>query len=209
MVGQFDENVSPSQDDVSEKVIARAKLIDTQLMPIAGDLVAMSSRLEPPKSDGLKSVLRHYKRWRDTAERGMTGAGVSGKTGHQIQIDRHKVAAAFLLAIIDAHPITAKHGMPRMTKLEMTANFTLAFRTAIRILRVFGAYKAKVKDDAKMRKVWDGSKRFIYPPTGDGRDYREHATLALFHAHQNGNALNLQVISNWLFTLEQFHILSS
>lgn len=206
MTGPFDEDVTLSQDDEPEKVIARAKLICTQLMPVAGALVATSQTLEPPKSDSLKCVLWKYKHWRDTAERGMTGAGVGGKTGHQVQIDRHKVAAAFLLAIIDAHPITAKPGMPRTTKLDVVANFTLAFRTAINVLRVFGSHKAKIDADPVMQSVWGVKMGFIYPPTRDGRDYREHATLALYHAHQNNRALNLPVISNWLFTLEQYHV---
>lgn len=206
MVGPFDEDITLSQDDEPGKIVARAKLICTQLMPVAGALVATSRVLEPPKSDSLKRVLYNYKQWRNTAERGMTGAGVGGKLSHQVQIDRHKVAAAFLLAIIDAHPITAKPGMPRTTKLDVVANFTLAFRTAINILRVFGSYKAKVDSDAAMQKIWASKTRFQYPPTRDGRNYHEHATLALYHAHQNNHTLNLPVISNWLFTLEQYHI---
>lgn len=195
------EDLSRIEDNEPARERGRAELVRDIIIPVAHQFHQAFEIFHMPDEACLKKLMWRYKAWRDTAERGMTGPGVSGKTGHLLRIDRHKIAAAFLLAILDARPLKLKRGHSITRKGEALVNHSLAFRVAVRILRTYAIHEARVQNDSTALRRWE---KFCFPRTRDNLDYREHAALAVFHAEQN-NALNLPVVANWLFVLEQHH----
>lgn len=200
------EDYSRDEDDRPEREAGRVSLVRDAVIPLVKQSLDAFDCFNIPESKCFNTLLYRYKFWRDTAERGMTGAGVGGQTGHLLRIDRHKISAAILLAVLDARPLQLKPGQSIKRKGEALANHNLAFRSAIRILKFYAIHEAVDHNDSEKLKLW--TLDFCLPTTRDGLDYREHAALALFHAQQN-NLLNLPIVANWLFMLEQYHCASA
>lgn len=166
--------------------------------PIGKDLIANFPSLGWKASD-LKEVLEKYREHRNSAEAAM---GRYDDPGHLHVIDRHKVGAAFMLAILEVAPLRLKPGHSERLEGERLANARLAFQTAVRIIGAFARLEARKSNDDTSLTRWNCS--VVYPRPRDGKDFRHHAYRALHHSHRQGR-LNLPLLATWLFTIEQYN----
>ncbi len=189
-------------DDRPQREAARVKLIVTQLGPIGKELIQNFPSLHWT-ADDLKKVLDRYKALRDEAE-----ALMKGQDGHChfFVIDRHKVGAAFILAILDVGPLKIRDGHQETLEGERLANAILAFRTAVRIVSSFARSQGRVAADAALSERW--RRPVVFPVPRDGKSYRHHSYRALHHAYRQ-KKLNLPLLANWLFTIEQYNNLAN
>ena len=174
----------------------------SQLGPVGKDLITAFPRLEWCAAD-LKAVLDQYKKLRDQAESLMKSYG---GPGHLLVIDRHKVGAAFILAILKVGPLKLKNGEKPTLEGENLANAVLAFRTAIRIVATFAKMEGRTRPDPILASRWRRS--VVFPVPRDGKAYRHHAYRALHHSYRQ-NKLNLPMLANWLFIIEQYNNLAN
>jgi hypothetical protein len=116
----------------------------------------------------------------------------------ELRIDRHKVGAAIAMAILRALPFTYT-GLLVGGRL---ANEDFSFRAAIGVVVSFGYTEAKKADDKELMRRYKTP--FLFPPSSDG-PYREHI-LKVFYLLRQGQTINLFLLSNLLFVLEQFHL---
>lgn len=166
--------------------------------PIGNDLIENFPSLNWKASD-LKAVLEKYKEHRNSAEKAM---GRYDDPGHLHVIDRHKVGAAFMLAILEVAPLRLQPGCSERLEGERVANAKLAFQTAVRIIGAFARLEARKNDDNDALNRWN--RPVTYPRPRDGKDFRHHAYRALHHGHRQGR-LNLPLLAMWLFTIEQYN----
>lgn len=195
------EGRSSVQDDRPERANARVLLLVKQMGPVGQQLLQEFPGFSWKSSD-LQRVLERYKHFRDEAERLMTGAI---PPDHLLVIDRHKIGAAFILAILDVEPLKGPYPSPSQLEGERLINAILAFRTAVRIVGAFARLEARETSDSKMELKWKVPVKF--PVTNDGIHYKHHAYRALFHGHRQ-RKLNLPILAHWLFVIEQYHDLA-
>lgn len=114
------------------------------------------------------------------------------------RIDRHKVAAAFTRAIMEARPLKTSGNEP--SEGGRLANEALAFLSGVRIVQRFLVNRFKAQREIA-EKIATTLVRF--PPANDG-DYPVHAYKAFHNAGHAG--LNVFVLSNLYFLIESFHL---
>lgn len=191
-----------SEDDRPQRESARVKLLVTQMGPVGKELISAFPNLEWKAVD-LLEVLNQYKILRNQAESLMKRYD---DPGHLLVIDRHKVGAAFILAILDVGPLKLKDGCAAQLEGEHLANAILAFRTAVRIVATFARLQGRHTSDQVLIERWKRPVEF--PTPKNGNSYRHHAYRALHHCHQQ-KKLNLPLLANWLFIIEQYNNLAN
>lgn len=108
------------------------------------------------------------------------------------RIDRHKIGAAFLMAILQVKPLRfTSPDAPRLA-VEKYLNPILAFKTAVSILGIFLQHNQVPLPQATF-------------PAARGAHYLEHAYRALAHASGGDRQeLNLPLLAHWMFYIEQY-----
>lgn len=183
-------------DDRPGRERARYLLLKTEMIPVIAELTKTFPRLHLNVT-ALDGLIDLYKKYRDEAEALMKNLH---DPGHALLIDRHKIGASFIMAIIEAEPLAIKNGASPTHEGELLRNEALAFRTAVRILAGFNKHEARQKGITAPQ--WTSP--IAYPPTKDKKPYRHHAYRALYHARLQ-KKLNLPVLANWLFYIEQYN----
>lgn len=117
-------------------------------------------------------------------------------------IDRHKIAAAFTMAIMNSKPMEYNAGTLEQSSLARLANETLAFLTAVKIIHDF--LITRFKNNPDMAKKIANSV-VAFPPANDHL-YPIHAYKALFNAGHAG--LNSFVLANLYFLVESYQLQS-
>lgn len=192
------EGWSFPDDDRPEREAARVRLLVTQLGPVGKELIAAFPSLHWKAVD-LKTVLDKYKVLRNEVEKSMRGYD---EPSHLHVIDRHKIGAAFILAILEVGPLKLKDGYTAQFEGERLANAVLAFRTAGRILGAFARLEGRKKPDPALLTRWQ--RPLSYPAPRDNKPFRHHAYRALHHGHREGR-LNLPMLAIWLFIIEHYN----
>ncbi len=193
----FDENYPFALDDTPERRSARIELFKTTLLPIGNALIAAY-----PKTMRwayyLDDVIKQYQNIRDDAKRVMNGFG---DHGHLVIIDRHKIAAAMLMATLDVAPLRIINNQNAETEGELLANEILAFKSAVRVLGEFSRHDAATSVDKP------SITKAVFPPVQEGISYQYHAYRALHHARCQGKErLNLPLLAHWMFYIEQYWV---
>jgi len=191
------EGHSSTQDDRPDQANARIHLLVKEMGPIGQQLVRDFPRFSW-RADNLRRVLERYRFFRDEAECLMSG-GVA-PPDHRLVIDRHKIGAAFILAVMDVEPI---RGPSPQLEGERLINAALAFRTAVRIVAAF----ARLEERKAAGHYVKWGRTICFPRTNDGLSYKHHAYRALFHGFTQ-RKLNLPILAHWLFVIEQYHNLA-
>lgn len=191
-----------SDDDKREHQIARIKLFRKTYIPVGNGLVAAHPKLAWTH-DAPRQVLEQYKKVRDDAKLLMGG---NLPVGHLLVIDRHKIAAAFIIATLDVLPLRLIGNQDAELEIETLANECLAFESAIRVLRIFANHDAASMAGSPEAKA----PGLIFPPTEDGINYEHQAYRALRHARiQGGKNLDLPLLAHWMFYIEKYWRLAS
>lgn len=137
-----------------------------------------------------EQILTFYSQYRNDAKSLMTG---DDQYHSFSRIDRHKISAAFIMAILHVKPLRWIDKEAPRSILEKYLNQILAFKTAVSILAIFVRHDAT----APMPKA-------IFP-SAKGADYLEHAYRALGHATGGDRLdLNLPLLAHWMFYIEQY-----
>ncbi|MFA7242465.1 MAG: hypothetical protein WC091_20340 [Sulfuricellaceae bacterium] len=171
-------------------------MLKKEMIPVGAELTKTFSNLAWNVA-AIGKVIDLYKAYRDEAEALMRNLQ---DPGHALLIDRHKIGASFIMAIIEAEPLAIKDGALPAHEGELLRNEVLAFRTAVRILAGFNKHDARLKGISAPH--W--SSPVVYPPTKDSKPYKHHAYRALYHARKQ-KRLNLPILANWLFLIEQYN----
>lgn len=187
-----------AEDDRPQREAARVRLLVTQLGPIGRALIDAFPNLHWRAAD-LKAVLDRYQTLRDEAETLMNGYD---EPGHLHVIDRHKIGAAFILAVLDVAPLKLKPDCQATLEGERLANAALAFRTAVRIVGAFARLEGRKKPDPLLLARWQ--RAIVYPAPRDGNAFLHHAYRALHHGYRQ-KKLNLPLLAIWLFIIEQYN----
>ena len=151
------------------------------------------------------AVLEHCKVWymendKETARR----------------LDRHKVAAAFMIAIIQTKPICLTDQVYCTNAKRFTFNESVAMKTAFSILRAFLLTRIKKGelisscDDSKYYPIIesyfsDSLNEFIYPAVNHDDDYSRNLALALSYCGEDAQ-LNILILANILFLIEAYTV---
>lgn len=170
------------------------ELLVRVVQPIGDELCSASSQVNWI-SDWENRLYFAYETHRNSAHQRMkhTVVGIGGR------IDRHKVGAALMLAVLQCRPLTAVSltGTDEHECFEYIPNEVLAFKTGLQMVVEFSRTKAdKNHDVVRLNEI---SRSFQYPPADDG-DYREHAYKALYYAQ----SLDIFILANLLFVLEAY-----
>lgn len=171
--------------------------------PVATELVGKFPRLCLVE-ERLEQVLDLYRQHRDKAAALMRNYH---EPGHLLVLDRHKIGAAFMLAILEAEPLQLCDDQKPQCEGEHLANAVTAFRTAVRIIVGFARHQARKEGNQQMLARWNAPLTYPQPRMGVLGDFRHHAYRAIHHAHSQG-ALNLPVVAHWLFVIEQYNNLA-
>lgn len=191
---------------IQEQEAARVKLLERCTIPVGNALINDFNRLRW-KRGGLEDVLDEYRRCRDEVKLLMGTHRVKsvipphrdGPPAHEILIDRHKISASFLMAIVRVGPLHLHNDGKVSLEGELLANEILAFRTALRILGVFARMDVRVG----ITKV-NLMETVVYPVPSDGKStYLHHAYRAIRHANKKGK-LSLPVLANWMFYIQKY-----
>ncbi len=184
------ENHSFDNDDTLARDEARVRLIEKIIYPVGCWLIDEFPALRW-QADSLPMLLVEYKVFRNEARRLMDGYQ---NMGHLLMIDRHKIAAAFIMAILKVRPLQVVAGESSNLEISLLANEILAFQSGVRILGAFAKHNAT------------SSSKFLdinYPkPQADGA-YKHHAYRALRHGFRE-NKLNLPLLAHWMFYIEKY-----
>lgn len=185
------ENYSFDHDDTPERVDARVRLIEKIIHPVGCMLMNEFPALHW-QAGSLTQLLQQYKQFRNEARKSMDGYT---DMGHLLMIDRHKIAAAFIMAILKVRPLQMRtNAQPEKLEIGLLANEILAFQSGIRILGAFSRHSDKAPT-----KLLD----IHYPqPQADGA-YKHHAYRALRHGFRE-NKLNLPLLAHWMFYIEKY-----
>jgi len=141
-----------------------------------------------------------YERWRTRAHQMMQHKFVGDGDG---RIDRHKIAAAFMIAILETKPL----GCPPDKKqtypfLVWLANEYLAFHVGIDLVVRFAKSDT---NDAEIVSML--SEPFGIPKAIEG-DYRLHSYRALYRLTEEPTDSGLLLLANMLFLLESYNLLA-
>jgi hypothetical protein len=117
--------------------------------------------------------------------------------GHLLMIDRHKIAAAFIMAILKVRPLKQKPGVQVTAEIDLLANEVLAFHAGVRILGVFA------NNDVRMVQVAKKDWKIEYPTPKAKGEYKHHAYRALRHGMKE-QKLNLPILAHWMFYIERY-----
>ena len=123
------------------------------------------------------------------------------------RIDRHKVAAAYTTAIIKTKPLEVIATTPYPSAGARLANESLAFLSAVKIVRDFLIARFKGAEEFQGGEEWPdkiATNAITFPLANDG-EYPEHMYKALFHAH---GELNEFILANLYFLIESYHLKS-
>lgn len=183
-------------DDRSGRDAARVRILQEEMVPVGVELTETFPNLDWNHA-AFGKLIDLYKKYRDEAEFLMKNLQ---DPGHALIIDRHKIGASFIMAILEAKPLGIKGGSEPTHEGELLRNEVLAFRTAVRILAGFNKHEARMKGTSSAH--W--SSPVVYPPTKDSKPFKHHAYRALHHARKQ-ERLNLPVLANWLFLIEQYN----
>ncbi len=185
------ENYSFDHDDTPERVDARVRLIEKIIHPVGCLLMDEFPALHW-QAGSLTQLLREYKQLRNEAKKLMDGYQ---DMGHLLMIDRHKIAAAFIIAILKVRPLQVRaDATPAKLEIGLLANEILAFQSGVRILGAFARHSAKAP--AKLLDI------HYPPPQADGA-YKHHAYRALRHGFRE-KKLNLPLLAHWMFYIEKY-----
>jgi hypothetical protein len=89
-------------------------------------------------------------------------------------LDRHKIAAALFLAVIQKQPLISKFGEKDCLTVR-DANMLLAVEAGGLILFAFGLTEATLTTNPTLKKIYDPEQGFVFPPPCNGnRTYPEH-----------------------------------
>lgn len=181
------------QDDTVSRIEARVRLIEKIVYPVAKWIIDACPTLQWDASSSL-ALLNEYKKLRNEAQKLMRGYR---DPGHLLMIDRHKIAAAFIMAIVKARPLKPRAGSKPKMEIALLANEILAFQAGVRILGAF-AY-----NDASMQQVAKKDWPIEYPTPKAKGEYKHHAYRALRHGMQE-QKLNLPILAHWMFYIEKY-----
>lgn len=199
-LSDLDEDCDPTADDTLERMKARDNLALSTMAKHAkilmNDIAAESGSIFRPIPGSLQLVLEKYKEFRDQAEKLMKAE----KNRHEFgRIDRHKLSAAFMMAILAVKPLRITNGASAQNSVEKNINQILAFKTAVSILAIF----IKAENRIAGNSGFTLSKAVF--PKANGVSYVEHAYSALFHASMGPSPiLTLPVAAHWMFYIEKF-----
>ncbi|WP_338844998.1 hypothetical protein V8J88_15030 [Massilia sp. W12] len=197
-----EENISPYEDDSAQRSAARIALLKNAFEPSAktlmNDLQRESGETWSLEKTAVHGILDSYVEYRDQAKRLMHPKDeANSKPLMYYRIDRHKIAAAFLLAILRHRPLRPPTGHNFRFMLQQYANEILAFKTAIRVLAIYAQHDARKQQQIQLAVP-------IYP-NSNGVAYVEHAYRALRHAnHHMPEKLTLPIVAHWMFYIEKF-----
>lgn len=187
------EDCSPADDDTPARKTAREKLLKVTMAHLGQQLIIEAKNRHGREvkwaPNCFEQVLTFYTQYRNDAKSLMTG---DDRQNSFARIDRHKISAAFIMAILHVKPLRFTGQDTPKSMLGRYLNQILAFKTAIAIMAIFARH-----DGNKLPKA-------IFPPA-KGANYLEHAYLALGHASGGDKlALNLPLLAHWMFYIEQF-----
>jgi hypothetical protein len=198
------EDCNPSDDDTLERVKARELLLK-KTMGLHGKNLIDAARCGPNlevvwTTNSFDQVLSHYKDWRDQAKDLMQGNDANLPFG---RIDRHKISAAFMMAIIHVKPLRLISKEASKIALIKYLNHALAFKTAVSILAIFSQHDKRVGTSRT------GQLKMAVFPEAKGPDYLEHAYRALAHASGgDSKQLTLPVLAHWMFYIENYWLMA-
>ncbi|MEN9868336.1 MAG: hypothetical protein RL748_3926, partial [Pseudomonadota bacterium] len=130
------ENHLFDSDDTPERKEARFRLIEKIVHPVGCWLIDEFPALRW-KAGSLPLLLVEYVKFRNEARRLMD---TYQNMGHLLMIDRHKIAAAFILAILKVRPLQLTSDEPVNLEIALLANEVLAFQSGVRILGAFAKH---------------------------------------------------------------------
>ncbi len=152
-------------------------------------------------TNSFDQVLFHYKDWRDDAKDLMHSSDANLPFG---RIDRHKISAAFMMAIIHVKPLRLISKEASKIALIKYLNHALAFKTAVSILGIFAQH------DERVGTIKSGHLKMAVFPEAKGADYLAHAYRALAHASGGDcKQLTLPVLAHWMFYIEKYWLLTN
>lgn len=191
------ENYLFTDDDTPEHQVARIALIKNTLIPVGNGLISLCPNM-CWALNATPTVLDCYKKIRDDAKMLMDA---NQYRDHIMVIDRHKIAAAMIIAILEVEPLRLVNNLDAELVNERYANEILAFKTAVRILRIFSNHDAALRTGNAQAK----SNLPVFPRPQGGVTYEHHAYRALRHARKQGKEhLNLPLLANWMFYIEKY-----
>lgn len=121
------------------------------------------------------------------------------------RIDRHKVAAALMLAILESMPFQFREGAEENLLSVYLANEILALRVGLHVVLVFLREAAIIAKDTQALFIL--RRPFVFPSVAPGNDdYRLQTYRALYRLRESPKFENLLLLSNLLFVLETFHM---
>ncbi len=172
-------------------------IVETVILPIGNTLIDRDSKLSWRKG-WEQRLLDNYQTTRQCIHNDMEKE--SRVFTHLI--DRHKIAAAFTMAIMNCKPMENSGGILKPSSLARLANEALAFLTAVKIIQDF--LVKRFKNDPDMANKLANS-AIIFPPANDHL-YPVHAYKALFNAGHAG--LNSFILANLYFLVESYQLQS-
>lgn len=115
----------------------------------------------------------------------------------EIRIDRHKVGAALIWAILRALPFS----YDGKTIGGRFSNEYLAFHSAIAVVVSFGKTEANKAGNQALAAKYAAT--FQFPIANHDATYVEHTMKLLYNSRQN---IDFFMLANLLFVLEQYHL---
>ena len=147
-------------------------LRDKIIQPLCDGLLA--KYLDLSYSDDWSNRLhREYEQVRTYIRERMRNTG-----SETLRIDRHKVGASILIAIIDVRPIL----VPKSNNMPIAArncNEAVAFKTGLAVVQSWAKSEAKKHSDNEALAI--AKKKFQFPSSDDGL-YTEHVYRGLYQA---------------------------
>jgi hypothetical protein len=123
-----------------------------------------------------------------------------GLCGDQDRIDRHKVAAAFTIAMSKMSVLVAKGVDPSGSSRK--ANFAIAILCSVKIMAHI--YQDKYADDPVIQSLL--SIKFEFPHVATEKTYQKHLMIILENANKTPNCFNPFFLSNIYFLIEYLHL---
>lgn len=119
-------------------------------------------------------------------------------------LDRHKIAACMLYAIVKVHPIRIKRisiwknylNGKKFTPEYLMLNEYLGLYTAFSIVESFRAYEQSEENEVRFKR-----KGIVQPITANGEDYIYNTCLDLYLSRKK-NKINVLTFANVFFLLE-------
>jgi hypothetical protein len=193
---------APSGRDDALRVAKRQELVSKIVKQLGDTLINDAKGQLEWRSGYVADVITRYE-----VRRGQAESLLQKPSAHKIAlgkiVDRHKVAASLLLAVLDAKPLTRifrpnESAKDRVITLCFFRNEVLAFKSAIEVMVRW------LRSDYRNRQdlVTCLGKSFDYPVASEGA-YQEHVYKAL---HLASGGLDILLLANLMFMLENHNL---